>query len=210
MTNGPSWRPRGGPFVTDYPEEGEISEPVGGVHGLAVGHHREVEVAGGGPAGVADVPDDLAALDLWVWPIATTPNCPDGPRMAFQIRRRMVEARRGAWDCAADWSAVWISFGESWYRGAEPLPWSAHAALWDKLGEYADHVRYRLGLGGVPLFEGAVGQLRDVRGRPERHEVVPQVQPRMDDLDLGHDLERPALRQGQSKLRERLEAAADA
>ena len=58
--------------------------------------------------------------------------------------------RRGAWDCAADWAAVWISFGESWYRGAEPLPWAAHAALWDKLGEYADHTRYRLGLGGVP------------------------------------------------------------
>jgi hypothetical protein len=46
---------------------------------------------------------------------------------------------------------VWISFGETWYRGAEPLPWAAHAALWDKLREYADHTRYRLGLGGVPV-----------------------------------------------------------
>jgi hypothetical protein len=70
--------------------------------------------------------------------------------MAFQIRRRMVEAKRGAWDCAAEWAAVWISFGESWYRGADPLPWAAHATLWDKLAEYAEHTRYRLGLGGVP------------------------------------------------------------
>ena len=107
------------------------------------------------PAVLRDLELDLAALDLWVWPIATTPNCPDGPRMAFQIRRRMVEARRGAWDCAADWSAVWISFGETWYRGAEPLPWSAHAALWDKLGEYADHVRYQ-GIdaaSGKPIYQ---------------------------------------------------------
>jgi hypothetical protein len=29
--------------------------------------------------------------------------------------------------------------------------WAAHAALWDKLAEYADHTRYRLGLGGVPV-----------------------------------------------------------
>ena len=85
------------------------------------------------PAVLRDLELDLAALDLWVWPIATTPDCPDGPRMAFQIRRRLVEARRGAWDDAADWSAVWISFGDSWYHGADPLPWAAHAALWDKL-----------------------------------------------------------------------------
>lgn len=93
---------------------------------------------------------ELAALDLWVWPVATTPGCPDGPRMAFQIRRRLVESRRGAWDLAADWTTVWISFGDSWYVGAEPLPWAAHATLWDKLAEYAGHTRYRLGLGGVP------------------------------------------------------------
>ena len=42
--------------------------------------------------------------------------------MAFQVRRRLVEAKRGAWDCAADWSAVWVSFGDSWYHGADPLP----------------------------------------------------------------------------------------
>ena len=49
------------------------------------------------PAVLRDLELDLAALDLWVWPIATTPNCPDGPRMAFQVRRRLVEAKQGAW-----------------------------------------------------------------------------------------------------------------
>ena len=44
-----------------------------------------------------------------VWPVATAPVHPDGPRAAFQLRRRMVEARRGAWDLAADWTPVWIS-----------------------------------------------------------------------------------------------------
>ena len=45
---------------------------------------------------------------------------------------------------------MWISFGESWYSGSDPLPWAAHRALWDKLRDYADHTRYQLGLGGVP------------------------------------------------------------
>ena len=93
---------------------------------------------------------DLMSRDLWLWPVATAPVCIDGPRQAFQIRRRMIESRRGEWDDAAEWVPVWISFGDSWYAGAEPLPWAAHAALWDKLAEYADSTRYRLGLGGVP------------------------------------------------------------
>ena len=45
---------------------------------------------------------------------------------------------------------MWVSFGDSWRTGDEPLPWSAHAALWDALAAHADHVRYRLGLGGIP------------------------------------------------------------
>ncbi len=93
---------------------------------------------------------DLMTLDLWVWPVATAPVCVDGPRQAFQLRRRLLQAKRGAWDLAAAWTPVWVSFGESWYHGDEPLPWAAHATLWDKLAEHADHVRYRLGLGGVP------------------------------------------------------------
>src|SRR3954451_20830598 len=40
------------------------SEPVLRVHRGAVLQHREVQVAAGGPARGADVPDDLAALDL--------------------------------------------------------------------------------------------------------------------------------------------------
>lgn len=95
----------------------------------------------------------LMALDLRLWPIATAPNCEDGPRLAFQVRHRLLMSRRGAWEDAAEWTPAWIAFGESWYEGAEPLPWSAHQALWRTLEQYADHVRYRLGLGGVPPLE---------------------------------------------------------
>jgi hypothetical protein len=65
----------------------------------------------------------------------------------------MLMARRGAWDDAAAWTPVWISFGESWYDGADPLPWAAHQVLYRTLEQYAEHVRYRLGLGGVPRLE---------------------------------------------------------
>ncbi len=92
----------------------------------------------------------LMALDLRVWPIATAPVCTDGARTAYQVRRRMLMARRGAWDVARDWTPVWISFGEDWYDGAEPLPWEAHRTLWQTLEQYADSVRYRRCLGGVP------------------------------------------------------------
>ena len=105
------------------------------------------------PGVLRDLELELAGLDMWVWPIATTPNCPDGPRMAFQIRRRLVEARRGAWDCAADWTPVWVGFGPSWRHGDEPLPWAAHRALWQLLDSYAAHVRFHRRLGGVtPLL----------------------------------------------------------
>ncbi len=92
----------------------------------------------------------LMTLALRVWPIATAPICADGPRRAFQERRRLLMARRGAWDHAADWTPVWISFGDSWYDGAEPLPWAAHQTLYRTLEQYAERVRYRPGLGGVP------------------------------------------------------------
>lgn len=94
----------------------------------------------------------LMEQDLWVWPVATAPVCTDGARMAFQVRRRLLQARRGEWDCAGDWTPVWVSFGESWRDGAEPLPWAAHRALWLTLEGYADHVRYRRRLGGVPAL----------------------------------------------------------
>ena len=94
---------------------------------------------------------ELAGLDLWVWPIATTPNCPDGPRMAFQIRRRLVEARRGAWD----WRRTGRRCGSRSARAGTAVPIRCRGprtqSLWDKLAEYADHTRYRLGLGGVPM-----------------------------------------------------------
>ena len=112
--------------------------------------HENVATVLVDPSRLAELELDLAAHDLWVWPVATAPGVPDGPRLAFQLRRRLVGARRGAWDDAAAWIPVWIAFGESWYDGAEPLPWSAHAALWDTLRAWSHHCRYRLGLGGIP------------------------------------------------------------
>jgi hypothetical protein len=92
---------------------------------------------------------ELMTLDLRVWPISTAPNCTDGPRTAFQIRRRLLMQRRGAWDAAAEWTPVWISFGTSWKQGDEPLPWAAHSALWEFLDAHAGHVRFQRRLGGV-------------------------------------------------------------
>lgn len=112
--------------------------------------HQNVATVLVDPVMLRELELDLMPLDLWVWPIATAPICADGPRQAFQVRRRLVEARRGAWELAAGWTATWISFGESWYAGDDPLPWAAHAALWAKLAEHADHVRYAKRLGGVP------------------------------------------------------------
>ena len=105
------------------------------------------------PAVLLALEVDLMALDLWVWPVASAPQSADGPRQAFQIRHRMVTARRGAWDLAAEWMVVWISFGDSWRDGAEPVSWRARATLYDALDARADHVRYRRGLGGVPPLD---------------------------------------------------------
>lgn len=112
--------------------------------------HENVATVLVDPAVLGELSLHLAAQDLWLWPVATAPICVDGARTAFQIRRRLLMSRRGAWDDAAEWVPAWVSFGESWRDGAEPLPWVAHRTLWRALDEYAAHVRYRLGLGGVP------------------------------------------------------------
>lgn len=112
--------------------------------------HENVATVLVDPSVLAELEIRLMALDLHLWPVATAPICLDGPRQAFQIRRRMLEARRGTWDDAAEWVAAWISFGATWREGAEPLPWVARATLYRALDAYADRVRYRRGLGGVP------------------------------------------------------------
>ena len=115
--------------------------------------HENVATVLVDPAVLDQLEVHLMTLDLRLWPIATAPICTDGPRRAFQVRRRMLMSKRGAWDDAAAWVPVWIGFGESWYDGAEPLPWAAHQVLWTTLEGYADHVRYRLGLGGIPRLD---------------------------------------------------------
>jgi hypothetical protein len=115
--------------------------------------HENVATVLVDPVVLRELEVHLMALDLRLWPVATAPICSDGPRRAFQIRRRLLMAKRGAWDDAATWTPVWISFGESWHDGAEPLPWSAHQVLYRTLEHYAGHVRYRPGLGGVRRLE---------------------------------------------------------
>ena len=105
------------------------------------------------PRVLRDLEVHLMSQDLRLWPVATAPICVDGPRTAFQIRRRMLERRRGGWDDAARWVPVWVTFGDSWYDGAEPLPWAAHQVLYRALDQYAGHVHFRRGLGGVPRLD---------------------------------------------------------
>jgi hypothetical protein len=111
--------------------------------------HENVATVLVDPGVLADLELALMELDLRVWPVATAPICVDGGRTAFQIRRSLVTRQRGAWDLAADWTPVWISFGSSWYDGAEPLPWEAHQVLWRALDARGDHVRFQRRLGGV-------------------------------------------------------------
>lgn len=115
--------------------------------------HENVATVLVAPVALRELELDLMPLDLWVWPVATASVYEDGPRAAFQIRRRMLMARRGAWDDAAGWTPVWIAFGESWYDGAEPLSWTAHRTLWQALERYAGHVHYTMGLGGIPRLD---------------------------------------------------------
>ena len=115
--------------------------------------HQNVATVLVDPAVQRELELDLMSRDLWLWPVATAPVCIDGPRQAFQIRRRMIEGRRGDWADAAEWTPVWISFGETWYVGAEPLPWAAHQALWAVLEAYRDRVRHVRRLGGIPRLD---------------------------------------------------------
>jgi hypothetical protein len=104
------------------------------------------------PAVLEDLELDLMARDLRVWPVHRVNTFPDPLRLAFQLRRSLIDWSNGRWADAANWTLVWITFGDSWRDGDEPLPWAAHEALWDKLAEYAGHVHYNLGLGGVPYL----------------------------------------------------------
>lgn len=111
--------------------------------------HEIVATALVDPLVLADLELELMALDLRLWPVRTAPTCVDGPRQAFQIRSRLLARHRGAWDVAAGWTPVWIGFGPSWHDGDEPLPWAAHAALWNTLDSHAAHVRFHRRLSGV-------------------------------------------------------------
>lgn len=110
------------------------------------------------PDVVQDLELRVMTDDMWLWPVRTAPVVLDGPRMEFQLRRRMVEQRRGAWDDAAGWTPTWIGFGDAWHefgpdgnvRPSGPLPWAAHQRMWAALDEFGPSVRYRRRLSGIP------------------------------------------------------------
>jgi hypothetical protein len=112
--------------------------------------HENVATVLVDPLVLDDLELDLMAADFRVWPVHAVSTFVDAPRLAFQIRRSLIDYSRGRWADAADWTLVWVTFGESWLDGDEPIPWPAHAALWDQLARYGTHVRYNKGLGGVP------------------------------------------------------------
>lgn len=115
--------------------------------------HENVAIVLVDPDMLGDLELALMVRDMRVWPVRTAPAHLDGRRVEFQLRRRLVEAQGGAWDCAADWTAVWIGFGTFWRHGDDPLPWEAHRVLWQLLESYAAGVRFHKRLGGVaPLF----------------------------------------------------------
>jgi hypothetical protein len=111
--------------------------------------HENVATVLVDPRALGDLELELMALDMRVWPVRTAPICVDGPRQAFQVRRRLLERNRGEWDEAAGWTPVWVGFGDSWRTGDEPLPWAAHQELWRVLDSHAEGVRFHRRLGGV-------------------------------------------------------------
>jgi len=122
--------------------------------------HENVATVLVDPRVLGDLELALMVRDLRVWPVRTAPICPDGPRLEFQIRRRLLMRHQGEWDLAADWTVVWIGFGPTWQIGDDPLPWAAHQVLWQVLGDHAEQVRYHRRLGGVrrlPLPADAQG-----------------------------------------------------
>ncbi|HEY3735968.1 MAG TPA: hypothetical protein VGL26_00880 [Jatrophihabitans sp.] len=112
--------------------------------------HENVATALVDPAVLAEFELDLMAHDFRVWLVETAPNFPDPKRLAFQVRQSLIDWSQGRWVDAAEWAVVWIAFGDSWQDGDEPIPWAAHAALWDKLDQYRSAVRFNRGLTGIP------------------------------------------------------------
>jgi hypothetical protein len=105
------------------------------------------------PAVLHDFELALMSLDFRVWTVHTVSTFADAPQAAYQIRRNLIDWSNGEWEVAETWTLVWITFGDSWIdeKDAEnPLPWTAHDALWNKLADYSDNVRYNWGLSSVP------------------------------------------------------------
>ena len=83
------------------------------VSGVRRDPHENVATVLVDPCVLVDFEIELMGLDLRVWPVSTAPICADGPRMAFQVRRRLLMQHQGEWDLAAGWVPVWVGFGLS-------------------------------------------------------------------------------------------------
>lgn len=115
--------------------------------------HENVATVLVDPAVLHDFELDMMAHDFRVWLVAKATNFADPDQLAIQVRRSLIEWSQGRWTDAADWTVVWVAFGETWrdeVDGEEPIPWPSHAALWNKLDQYWPAVRFNRGLTGVP------------------------------------------------------------
>lgn len=119
--------------------------------------HENVATVLVDPGLLVDLELELMTHDLRLWPVTVASPSGDGPRHATQIVRRMLQSHRGEWDLAAEWTPVWIGFGGSWRCGEDPLPWAAHARLWEVLDAHAARVRFHRRLGGVPKLAVPAG-----------------------------------------------------
>ena len=57
--------------------------------------HENVATVLVDPAVLHDFELDLMAHDFRVWPVASAPTFPDAPRLAFQIRRSLIDWSKG-------------------------------------------------------------------------------------------------------------------
>ena len=113
--------------------------------------HQNVATVLVDPRALRDLELELMALDLWVWPVATAGISADGPRLAFQIRRRLVQAKRGrvgpsprSGRRSGSRSATAGTPATSRSPGPRTPPCGTRSR------PTPTHTRYRLGLGGIP------------------------------------------------------------
>ena len=131
--------------------------------------HENVATVLVDPAVLADFELDLMAHDFRVWDVARTP--PSSTRPGWPSRSAARCARRTSTRGGTRSSGRWCG-SPSVTAGATARSRSRGrrtSALWDKLAEYRPHVRYHLGLGGIPHLPVAYEDERDDAGHSGGH-----------------------------------------